>query len=520
MSYKYSELDNRNLRWFPSDDTRATLLTIHVDSGKIRGLQNLRIDFSYPITAIAGRNGSGKTTIIELAACAYHNTGKGFKLSGRKYPYYTFSDFFFQTSTEGSLSGIKIRYQFIHNKWRSPKNPAGRIGPGWQERIKRHGGRWNDYDGRIKRTVVYLGIDRTVPHSEKSVAKSYRKLFEPMVERGWELEVKDVVGRIMGKDYSTFTYMEHSIYRIPIVSNSNFTYSGFNMGAGEGSIFELFSIIRECPDGTLIVIDEIELGLHEDAQTRLINELKIICERRKFQIICTTHSPRILESLPPEGRIYLEPIGEQTNVIKGISPEYATGKLSGRKYSELGVFVEDETAKLIVENCLTAEMRSRIDIIPIGSAIGVMRQLAARYKENEQSKICVLLDGDKRVTHNDQVRAFINATEKPQSEILTGWVENRTNYLPGTEWPELWVIRQRNEEIYKKLAVEFGLEFERLIEILESAERAGKHNEFHEVARIINFNQIVVSCSLIKAALETNPEEPKIIFKWINSFLN
>jgi len=251
MAYNYSELDNKNLKWFPNDTSRATLLSVRVVVGKVRGLENIQFDFNYPITAIAGRNSSGKTTLLALAACAFHNTRQGFRLLGRKNSYYTFSDFFVQTSEEVSVAGIRIQYQILHNKWYSPKNPAGRIGPGLQARRKRHGGRWNNYDSRVRRTVVYLGIDRIVPDAERSVSKSYRRLFQPVNAQGWEDDVKAIVGRILSTDYEYFGHKQHSKYRIPLVKSGKTTYSGFNMGAGEESLFELFSITKECPDGSL-----------------------------------------------------------------------------------------------------------------------------------------------------------------------------------------------------------------------------------------------------------------------------
>ncbi|MFZ5933245.1 MULTISPECIES: hypothetical protein [Pseudomonas] len=55
----------------------------------------MSIDF--PITAIAGRNGSGKSTVLALACCAFHNLKTGFKTSNRKQTYYTYADFSFST---------------------------------------------------------------------------------------------------------------------------------------------------------------------------------------------------------------------------------------------------------------------------------------------------------------------------------------------------------------------------------------------------------------------------------------
>jgi predicted ATPase len=101
MKYRYSHLDEVNLKWFTNDMTRATLATIQLGAGEIRGLNDFEISFRYPISVIAGANGSGKSTILALAACAYDNYTDGFRLPGRRLPYYTMSDFFVQ-SVEGS----------------------------------------------------------------------------------------------------------------------------------------------------------------------------------------------------------------------------------------------------------------------------------------------------------------------------------------------------------------------------------------------------------------------------------
>ena len=42
----------------------------------IRGWSGQRIPFDFPIVAIVGENGSGKSTILQAAACSYLNTGQ------------------------------------------------------------------------------------------------------------------------------------------------------------------------------------------------------------------------------------------------------------------------------------------------------------------------------------------------------------------------------------------------------------------------------------------------------------
>ena len=373
MAYSYSQIDKTNLAWFDKDTSKATLLGVQIAMGQLRGLENLKIHFRYPITAISGKNGTGKSTILACAACAFHNGATGFKTLNRKRAYYTFSDFFVQTSEEEPLAYLQLRYEILHDRWRkSERIPTG-VGVGVQARQKLLG-RWNNYRSRVSRNVVFCGIERVVPHSEKSVSKSYRRAFQKGQAAGYETAVAATVGRILGRPYDEFYYKQHSRYRLPLVKSKNCLYSGFNMGAGENTLFEIFSIIYACKDSLLLVIDEIELGLHEEAQLRLIRELKELCVSRHIQVVCTAHSPRIIECLPPEGRIHLEVVGKGTRVIEGISPRYAAGLLSGVKDAELDIYCEDEIAKNILATALPNEIRLRVQITPIGSAAAVISQ--------------------------------------------------------------------------------------------------------------------------------------------------
>ena len=178
--------------------------------------------------------------------------------------------------------GIVIRYGILHNNWqKSITNPDG-YGIGYQVRKKKKGGRWNDYSKIVNRTVVYLGIGRIVPHSEKANSGSYLKSFKNITNRGKENEVRAIVSSILDRNYSNLEFFESSRNNLATVEYNNIYYSGFNMGAGEHSLFELISLLYIVDEGSLILIDEIELGLHEDAQSKLISEIKKICKSMRL----------------------------------------------------------------------------------------------------------------------------------------------------------------------------------------------------------------------------------------------
>ena len=48
----------------------------------IRGIYDLEVDFKYPVSVLAGSNGSGKSTVLLATACAYALPGTGEEGSG------------------------------------------------------------------------------------------------------------------------------------------------------------------------------------------------------------------------------------------------------------------------------------------------------------------------------------------------------------------------------------------------------------------------------------------------------
>ncbi|PSD44418.1 ATP-dependent endonuclease, partial [Stenotrophomonas maltophilia] len=71
-----------------------------VDIKGLRGWQGQSVHFKFPVVAIVGENGAGKSTVLKVAAAAYEKT----KVSG----YYP-SDFFLDTHWD-TLSDVELGY--------------------------------------------------------------------------------------------------------------------------------------------------------------------------------------------------------------------------------------------------------------------------------------------------------------------------------------------------------------------------------------------------------------------------
>ncbi len=487
MKYRESRQDKQLRKWFTNDFSRALLRNIDLRKGNLRGLNTLDIQFNFPITAIAGRNGAGKSTILALACCAYHNNLRGYKLPRRRLPYYTFSDFFIQHTEEIPPQGIEIFYHFAHNNWRKgPSFPEG-VGLGYQKRWKRKGGKWNDYASRVPRNVVFFGIERIVPHSERSQSKSYSKAFKEAESFGWENKVKEAVGYVLGKTYDSLRYLEHAKYNLPIVESGGVIYSGLNMGAGENALFEIFKVIYSCGDGTLLVMDEMELGLHSEAQRKLIRKLKDSCLETHTQIICTTHSKEIFDSLPHDARYYLESVNGKSKVTNGISSDFAMAQMGAKECKEIDVLLEDGVAKTLLLSILPTHLRSRLSFTVIGSASALSRQLAAAYIRGAEKPPLAVFDGDQQALEADNFDYAKKMSEKNDDEF-NRWFSEHVVYLPGDTWPESWII-QKNQEAAISLSQLVDADEDWLVKVLEYGLQAGKHNEFHEISEHLGLDK-------------------------------
>lgn len=422
------------------DTTYQKLTNIKFNDIGIRGIKNLTIDFSYPITAIAGANGIGKTTILQVLACLFHNADDTFhpyRFSNAKnqLPNYRFPEFFVISRGENKGLGAVIDYTFKKNAVDRSEYSVKKIT------------RWNNYERRPGRYVDFLGISRVLPAHEFATFKNtFSGNYTILSNIPLSPASRTIIGQITGKNLTNIE--EHSCASIQnfklgrITSSDGLVYTSFNMGAGEEVAVALISRIMSLPEGSLVLIEEIELGLHPRAQKILIESLLKIIKEKKLQIVFTTHSPYIFDVLPPQAKLLLKKGTDGVEVIKSPSNSLAFIELTGSDHKDLTVYVEDEIAKQLVENLFNVTVSKRIHIIDVGSKENVVRLTAAHYINPQLGKAIGIPDGD---TTDIEIRKWCSKYMLKNGEECTieEFQNRKETYfqpLPSDEAPEKYIL--------------------------------------------------------------------------------
>lgn len=403
----------------------------------IRGWTGHRIEFKFPITAIVGENGSGKSTILQAAAASYRCPGSDKKIYASRF----FPDTPWDTVTRAEIKSCVHEREDSHIL--SVRKPSDR---------------WRGNPERRERTVYYIDLSRIQPLSARS---GYSKLAKATLREGhsqeFEASVISRLSTIMGKSYDTIRMatIENDPNRIiPVIQQGIQPYSGFHQGAGELTATELLA--NKFEQYSLVIIDEIESSLHPRAQRRLVRDLANLSREKDIQFIVSTHSPYVLEELPPEGRIYIVETNAGKSTVTGVSPEFAMSKMDEHDHPECDIYVEDDVAKILLNEIVAykrPDMMSRLCITPYGAAsVGISLGIMA-YQNRFPRPSVVFLDGDQTRTQGTEI-------------------------LPGGDAPERVVFDALSEEGWPHIAERLDRECSLVIDSLNRAMTLDNHHDW------------------------------------------
>ena len=136
---------------------------------------------------------------------------------------------------------------------------------------------------------VIAGIDEKDREVlQNRIANFVRNLPERDIVKIWT----ETVG-IFGKDAMLYCKEKWT-------DNSEQTLDARGMSDGTLRFIAIVTALLTLPKNTLLLIEEVDNGLHPSRAAELVAALKEIGEERSIDVICTTHNPYLIDALGPD----------------------------------------------------------------------------------------------------------------------------------------------------------------------------------------------------------------------------
>lgn len=301
---------------------KIRLASLEFSASPFRKLRAFKIDFAERLTIIAGHNGIGKSTILGLVANTFGLTGSSDPKSYAGDPFYANVERIVYLAlaevgpaqanpseapvVSANVYGVPVRKRCSmtqRSQWKRARIVPRTIEP----RDDTVGP-----DAKIPLPTLYLGIRRLATIGEASEKEVQVRTLEMHVDDRQvmvdfanavmlgitvtpDVTLQSIKGSLMRTAQPGFP--DHEALAVSLGQDSL-----GSIGTALASFNRLKRDMGDNYPGGLLVIDEIDTGFHPHAIDRLVTALKAQARRLDLQIVATTHSPRMIEAVHPEGR--------------------------------------------------------------------------------------------------------------------------------------------------------------------------------------------------------------------------
>ncbi|RMD96146.1 MAG: ATP-binding cassette domain-containing protein [Bacteroidetes bacterium] len=306
----------------------------------VKGIGHL--EFEIPASGLwilTGLNGSGKSTL--LATLYRIRNPYAFQQFFRTSPVENKVDLYDNASITYEINGHSVTYRYGGQRWRA--------------RPRANSSLLRDFPFS---TVSYLqaNSERIEPFADEITHNRIRDASDDV--KAFMVEVLDDNKWDNLKYINTRRGRGNEAFLIPYRPGRGHAYKYYSeksFSLGELCILRLAKRISEIPINSLVLIDEIEMALHPQAQVRLLEKLRTVSQENNTTVIFSTHSASIVKSTRRRNLIHL--VNTDGNTIEAIRNPYPAQILGEIAFDdELGAdfvfFVEDKQAKLLLEQII------------------------------------------------------------------------------------------------------------------------------------------------------------------------
>jgi ABC-type lipoprotein export system ATPase subunit len=424
----------------------------------LKGIRHLKFDVPEPgLWLLTGINGSGKTSL--LASLYRIGYGRAFQDCFKTNVGQDRIDTFEKTKIKYHIDGKIVTYAYGGTRWRPRPSKNSKI-----------------FDTAPYESVVFVGVDasRIEPFPDEIEARNFRDvsdeiratLHEILRDKKW-LKLKYVNTR---RGRGSEAYLIKRMYQRP---PSYYSEKSFSLG--ELCVLKLAKKLHGVANNSLVLIDEIEMALHPQAQIRLLKKIKEIADEKDLTVVFSTHSTTLIKIVDRKNIILLRDVGKNwLEATSNVFPAEVLGELAfGEEMNaDFVLLVEDDQAKLLLEQLCALYMQGQkrqppsYSILPIGGYRQVMdfleriQQLIPNYV-----KRCAFLD-------EDVIGTIDEARKLDQRTIIDLYerVQENVRFLPCT--PEVAVIealeRHQEDNNWRSLRIDFDGNIVRLDHFMQT----------------------------------------------------
>jgi energy-coupling factor transporter ATP-binding protein EcfA2 len=422
------------------------------------------MDFEFPgsgVHVISATNGSGKTTLL-VCMERIVNT-RAFNQNFIQHPSPNIDSFDDAKITYEASSGRKVTYTYRKHsdRWNATTN-AGNVLKNVYSRILFMPTLGNR---------VYIKRGQISGNMLRSAGQTFRQAMSEVLEDDrFNGLLKGNVGETRGRMGAN--RRENTAYFLPIESRNGRLgrrqyHSESTFSLGEIFVLNLLYQIQNMDEGSLLLVDELEVALHPRVQYRLLRYLEQVALERNLTVLVSTHSSSIIKCAKNLVFIEKEARGV-SNVIYNCYPTYALREVAIMEdiSPDYVFYVEDDMAERYLRHQIdryfqedTTRVKPIFKVLPVGGYPQVLAfgKRSRDYLLPNYIGQYLFLDKDV-VDTKSRISALGNGRTEPQQREweLFNELETRTRFLNITPELGLWEwLLNNTAAIQRLLAAEF-----------------------------------------------------------------